>query len=171
MGGARGGRTRPERPGKAVLSLCCEGHEGIPQCFGLLGHRRDLAFTVLRCISVEALLAISAPVLQPALDETSQFVRRSRDGLGGAKARFQPPKEGPQGTLGVVQSTSGEAPGDGDAMRPGAHPSPQPLATRNFVLGTQPSPATEVFQARLPGPVRPDLAEDDEGSTFFVPLT
>ena len=67
MGGARGGRTRPERLGKAVLSLCCEGHEGIPQGFGLLGHRRDLAFTVLRFIRVEALLDIRAAVVQQAL--------------------------------------------------------------------------------------------------------
>ena len=56
------GRARPERPGEAVLSLCCEGHEGIPQGFGLLGHRRQLAFTVLRFIRVEALVDISAPV-------------------------------------------------------------------------------------------------------------
>src|SRR5712691_5479780 len=75
------------------LSLGCEGHEGIPQCFGLLGHRRDLAFTVLRFIRVEALLDISATVLQQAIDETSQFVRCRRDGLWGAKARFHPPKK------------------------------------------------------------------------------
>ena len=94
IGGAIGGRTRPERPGKAVLSLGGEGHEGIPQCFGLLGHRRDLAFTVWRFIRVEALLDISATVLQQALDETSQFVRCRRDGLWGTKSRFHPPKEG-----------------------------------------------------------------------------
>src|SRR5262245_43333045 len=94
--GARGGRARPERPREAVLSLGCEGHEGIPQGFGLLGHRRNLAFTVLRFIRVEALLDISAPVLQQAINETGQFVRRRRDSLWGAKARFHPPKEGPQ---------------------------------------------------------------------------
>ncbi len=132
IGGARGGRARPERPGKAVLALGCEGHEGIPQGFGLLGHRRDRAFTVLRFIRVKALLDISAPVLQQALDEPSQCVRRRRDGLGGAEARLHPPKEGPQGTLRVVHSPGGEAQGNGDAMRPGAHPPRQHLATRNF---------------------------------------
>ena len=99
MGGARGGRTRPERLGKAVLALGCAGHEGIPQGFGLLGHRRDLAGTGLRFLRVEALLDIRAAVVQQALDETRQCVRRRRDGLWGAKARFHPPKEGPQGTL------------------------------------------------------------------------
>ena len=110
---------------------------------------------------------VSAPVLQQALDETSQFVRCRRDGLGGTEARFHPPKEGSQGALRVVQTAGGEAQGDRDAMRPGAHPPRQHLATRNFVLGTQPQPATEVFDARPSVHVRADLAEDDQGGAFF----
>jgi len=89
-----GGRARPERPGEAVLSLRHEGHQGISQRLGLLGHRLDLAFVVLGFVVLQALLDVSAAVLQQALDQTSQLVGRGRDGLGGAEARFHPPKEG-----------------------------------------------------------------------------
>jgi hypothetical protein len=153
-----------------MVSLGGEGHECIPQCFGLFGHRRDLAFTILRFIRVEALLDVSAAVSQQAIDQTRQFVRRCRNGLGGAETHFHPPKEGSQGTLRVVQRAGGEAEGDRDAMRAGAHPPRQHLATRDFVLGTQPQPATEVFHARPPGHVRADLAEDDQSGVFFDPL-
>jgi hypothetical protein len=122
MGSALGGRARPERPGEAVVSLRCEGHQCIPQGLGLLGHRRDLAFAVLRFVGVEALLDVCAAVLQQALDQTSQLVCGGRDGFWGAEACFHPPQEGSQGTLRLVQSPGGEAQGDGDAMRPGAHP-------------------------------------------------
>jgi hypothetical protein len=84
MGGTLGGRARLEPPGKAMLSLGCEGHEGISQGFGLLGHRRDLACTVRRFLRVETLLDIRAAVLHQAIDETRQFVCRGRDGLWGA---------------------------------------------------------------------------------------
>jgi hypothetical protein len=117
-----GGRARPERPGEAVLALGCEGHAGLPQGFGLLGHRRALTGTGRRCIRVKALLDISAAGWPQALDQTSQLVRRRRDGLWGAKARFHPPHEGPQGTRRVGQQAGGEAQGDRDARRPGAHP-------------------------------------------------
>ena len=63
MGDAMGSRARPERPWAAVLSLRREGYEGIPSRLGLLGHRRDLTFAVLRFVGVEALLDVSAPVL------------------------------------------------------------------------------------------------------------
>ena len=97
-----GGRARPERPGEAVLSLRCEGHQCIPQGLGLLGHRRDLACTVLRFIRVEALLDISAPVLQQAIDEPREFVRRRRDGLWGCQgalssAERRPPRHSASG--------------------------------------------------------------------------
>jgi hypothetical protein len=167
MGGALGGRARPERPGEAVLALRGEGHQCIPQGLGLLGHCCDLAFAVLRFVGVEALLDVSTPVVQQALDQTSRLVCGGRDGFWGAEACFHPPQEGSQGTLRVVQSPGGEAQGDGDAMRPGAHPPRQHLATRNFVLGTQPQPAPEVFHARPPVHVRADLAEDDQGGAFF----
>src|SRR5436309_658814 len=98
MEDAMGGRARPEGPWAAVVSLRREGHECIPQCLGLLGHRLDLALAVLRFVGVEALLDVSAAVLQQALDQTSQLVRRCRDGLGGAEARLHPPKEGPSST-------------------------------------------------------------------------
>ena len=136
MGGALGGRARPERPGKAVLSLSREGHQRISQGLGLLGHGGDLALTGLRFVGVEALLDVSAPVLQQALDQTRQLVGRGGDGLGGAETRFQPPKEGPSGTLRVGQSPGRKAQGDGDAMRAGAHPPRQHLAPRDLVLGT-----------------------------------
>jgi len=167
MGGALGGRARPERPGEAVLALRGEGHQCIPQGLGLLGHCCDLAFAVLRFVGVEALLDVSTPVLQQAIDQTTQLVCGGRDGFWGAEACFHPPKEGSQGTLRVVQSPGGEAQGDGDAMRPGAHPPRQHLATRNLVLGTQPQPATEVFHARPSVHVRADLAEDDQGGACF----
>ena len=170
MGGALGGQARPERPGEAVLSLRCEGHQGIPQGLGLLGHRCDLAFTVLRFVGVEALLDVSAPVLQQAIDQTSQLVCGGRDGFWGTEAGFHPPKKGSQGTLRVVQSPGGKAQGDGDTMRPGAHPPRQDLATRNLVLGTQPQPATEVFYTRPPVHVRADLTEEDQSRVFFDPL-
>jgi hypothetical protein len=105
-----------------MLSLGCEGHESIPQGLGLLGHRRDLAFTGLRFIRIETLWDISAAVSHQALDQTRQFVRRRREGLGGAEPHLPPSKEGPPGTLGVVQRAGGEAEGDRDALRAGAHP-------------------------------------------------
>src|SRR5438132_12276716 len=98
MGGALGGWARPSRPGDAALSLRGQRDQRIPQRLGLLGHRRDLPFAVLRFVGLQPLLDVSAAVLQQAIDETSQFVRRRRDGLWGAKARFHPPKESPQGT-------------------------------------------------------------------------
>ena len=169
MGGALGGRARPERPGEAVLSLHCEGHQCIPQGLGLLGHRRDLAFAVWRFVGVEALLDVRTPVSQQALDQTSQLVGGGREGFWGAEACFHPPKEGSQGTLRVVQSPGGEAQGDGDTMRPGAHPPRQHLATRNLVLGTQPQPATEVFHTRPPVHVRADRTEEDQSRVSSIP--
>jgi hypothetical protein len=62
------GRARLARPGEEVLALRCEGHQCIPQGLGLLGHRRDLAFTVLHFIGVEALLDVRAAVLQQSID-------------------------------------------------------------------------------------------------------
>lgn len=90
--------------------------------------------------------------------------------LGVAEARFHQPKEGSQGALRVVQTAGGEAQGDCGAMRPGAHPPRQHLATRDFVLGTQPQPATEVFHTRPPRHVRADRTEDDQGRAFCDPL-
>jgi hypothetical protein len=95
MGGARGGRARPERLGEPVLSLGGEGHEGLPQGFGRLGHRRDLACTVWRCIRVEALLDIRAAMAPQALDQRRQCVRRRRESLWGTEAHVHPPQEGP----------------------------------------------------------------------------
>jgi hypothetical protein len=83
---------------------------------------------------------------------------------------LHPPQEGPQGTLRVVQRAGGEAEGNRDTMRPGAHPPRQPRATRDFVLGTQSQPATEVLHARPPSHVRADRAEDDQGGAFCDPL-
>src|SRR5207237_4307674 len=123
----------------------------------------DLPFTILRFIGIEALLDVRAAVLQQAIDQTRQLMRRRRDGLGGAEARFHPPKEGPQGTLRVVQTASGEAQGDRDARRPGAYPPRQHLAPRAFMLGTEAQPAPEVFHARPPGHVRADCTAEDEG--------
>jgi hypothetical protein len=88
------GRDR-KRPWAAVFSLRREGHQGIPQRLGLLRHRRDLAVVVLRFVGVEALLDVRAAVLQQALDQTSEFVRRGCDGLGGPESRFHPSKESP----------------------------------------------------------------------------
>jgi hypothetical protein len=161
-----GGRARPERLGEPVLSLSREGHQRLSQGLGLLGHGGDLALAVLRFIRVEALLDVCVPVLQQAINETRQFVRRRRDGLGGAEARFHPPKEGAQGTLRVVQSPGGEAQGDRDARRAGAHPPRQHLAPRNFVLGTQPQPATAVLHARPSVHGRAALAADAQGGAF-----
>jgi len=103
MGGAMGGRARPERPGQAVLSLGCEGHEGLPQGCGLRGQRRDRACTVRRFIRVEALLDRSTAVSQEALDETRQCVRRRREGLWGAETHVPPSKEGPQGITSKIR--------------------------------------------------------------------
>ena len=138
MEDAMGGRARPEGPWAAVLSLRREGHECIPQRLGLLGHRHQLAFTVLRFVGVEALLDVGATVLQQAIDQASQFVCRRRDGLWGTEADFHPPKEGPQGALRVVQTAGGEAQGDRDTMCPGAH-----------------SPRQHLGKAKVPGTVSP----------------
>src|SRR5262249_59429521 len=122
MEDAMGGWARPERPWAAVLSLRREGHECIPQRLRLLGHRRDLALAVLRFVGVETLLDVSAAVLQQAIDQTRQLVGRCGDGLGGPEARFQPSKEGPSGTLRMVQTAGGKAQGDGGARRRGGAP-------------------------------------------------
>ena len=165
-----GGQARPDRPCAAVLSLRREGHQCIPQRLGLLRHRLDLAFAVLRFVGLQPLLDVRAAGLQQALDQTSEFVRRGRDGFGGPKPRLHTPQEGPQGTLGVVQTAGCQAQGDGDARRAGSHTPRQDLPTRELVLGTQPQPATEVFHAGPPVHVRTDLAEDDQGRAFFDPL-
>jgi hypothetical protein len=70
----------------------------------------------------------------------------------------------------VVQRAGGEAEGNGDTRRPGAHPPRQHLAPRDGVLGTQSQPAPEVFDARPPSHVRAALAEEDQGGAFFDPL-
>lgn len=63
MEDAMGGRARPEGPWAAVLALRREGYECIPQCLGLLRHRRDLALAVLGFIGVQPLVDVSAAVL------------------------------------------------------------------------------------------------------------
>jgi len=70
----------------------------------------------------------------------------------------------------MVQTAGRKAEGDGDAMRAGAHPPRQHLATRDLVLGTQSQPATEVFHTRPAVHVGTDLAEDDQGGAFFDAL-
>ena len=87
-----GGSARPE--GRS-LSLRCEGHQRIAQCLGLLGHDGNLALAVLRFVGIQALLDVSAAVVQQALDQPSQLVGGGRDGFGGAETRFHPPEEGP----------------------------------------------------------------------------
>ena len=113
---------------------------------------------------------VCAAVLQQARDQTSQRVRGGREGFWGAESRVHPPTEGSQGTLRVVHTACGETQGDRDAMRTGAHPPRQHLAARDFVLGTQPQPAPDVFHAWPPVHVRADLAEDDQGGAFVDPL-
>src|SRR6266700_1028364 len=108
-----------------------------------------------------ALLEVSAAVLQQSIDQTSEPVCGGRDGFWGTESRFHPSKESSQGTLRVVQTAGGEAQGDGDAMRTGAHPPRQHFPARDLVLGAQAQPATEVFHARPPVHVRADLTEDD----------
>ena len=161
MGGALGERARPERPWAARFSLRREGHQGIPQRLGLLGHRRDLPFAGLRFVGLQPLLAVRAAVLAQTLDQTSQLVCRGRDGLGGPESRFPPSQESPQGTLRVVQTAGGEAQGDGDTMGTGAPPPRQHFPTRDLVLGTQAQPATEVLHARPPMHVRADRTEEE----------
>jgi len=90
--GVMGGSARPE--GRS-LSLRCEGHQRIAQCLGLLGHDGNLALAVLRFVGIQALLDVSAAVVQQALDQPSQLVGGGRDGFGGAETRFHPPEEGP----------------------------------------------------------------------------
>ena len=109
IGGASwDGRARPERPGTAGLSLGCEGHEGIPQGFGLLGHRCDLAFTVLRFIRVEALLDIRAPMLQQAKTRRASLCAVAVMAFG-VPRRLCIRRRRPQALLRVVQSPGGEA--------------------------------------------------------------
>jgi hypothetical protein len=109
-------------------------------------------------------------VFEQVIDQASQLMRGRRDGLGGAEPCLHPSEEGAQGALRVVQTAGGKAQGDGDAMRAGAHAPRQHLPTRDFVLGTQPQPTTEVFHARPPGHVRADLTEDDQGRAFLDAL-
>jgi hypothetical protein len=101
-----GGSARPEG---RLLSLRREGHQRIAQCLGLLGHDGDLALAVLRFVGIEALLDVSAAVLQQALDQSSQLVGRCCDGFGGTETRLHPPQEGPSGTLRVRQTAGRKA--------------------------------------------------------------
>ena len=165
MGGALGGRARPERPGKVGLSLGCEGHEGIPQGCGLLGQRRDRACTVRRFIRVEALLDGRAAVL-PQARAGASLCAVAVIAFGVPRRAFIHRKQAPKARWewGKVRAARRRA--DGDARRPRAHPPRQHRATRHLVLGTPPQPAPEVFHARPPGHVRADLAEDDQGGAF-----
>ena len=170
LGGALGGRARPERPGEAVFSLHGAGHQGIPQGLGLRGHCRDLACAVWRFVGVEARVDGRTPVSPQALDQTSQLVCGGRAGFWGAETCLHPPNEGSHGTLRVVQRAGGAAPGDGDTMRPGAPPPRQPLATRNLGLGTPSQPATDVCHPRPPVPVRADRTAEAQSRVCFAPL-
>ena len=99
MGSALGGPARPDRPWDAVLALRREGYQCIPQRLGLLRHRLDLAFAVRHFVGLETLLDVGTAVFEQALDETSQLVRRGREGLRGPDSRCHTSKERPQGTL------------------------------------------------------------------------
>ena len=84
------------------LALSGQRDEGIAEGLGLPGHRFYGPFPVVDFVGVESLLDVGGPMLQQALDQSSQLVRRGRDGLGGTESRCHPSKEGPQGTLRVV---------------------------------------------------------------------
>ena len=93
-----------------------------------------------------------------------------REGLGGPEPCLHPPATGAQGPLGVVQTAGGQAPGDGDALRAGAHPPRQDFPTRALGLGTPPQPATAVCDTRPPGPGRAARTEEAQGGVCFDPL-
>jgi len=170
MGGALGGRARPERPWDAVFSLRHEGHQGISQPLGLLGHRLAPALVVRGFVVLQALLDVSAAVCEQVIDPARQLMRGRRDGLGGAEPCLHPSEEGAQGPRRVGQTAGGKAQGDGDARRAGAHAPRQHLPTRDVVLGTPPQPTTAVLHARPPGHVRADLTAEDQGRVVFAPL-
>ncbi len=107
---------------------------------------------------------------QQARDQSSQLVRRRRDGLGGAESRLHTPEQGAEGTLRVVETASREPQGDGDPVGAGSHAPRQHLAARDLVLGTPPQPTAQGFDARPAPHVGTDLTEEDQGRAFLDAL-
>lgn len=95
---------------------CVQLDQRVAQGVRLAGHGLDLAFAVLVLIGIETLLDRGAAMFSQAVDQPGELVRCRRDGLGGAQAAPQPPKEGPQGRARVVDRACGEAQGQGDAL-------------------------------------------------------